>query len=117
MAAISTVHWSKYLDWENKPHLKRFVESRGNDVFWQVAIHSKKAYLSDKKSLNMIVHENAPAAIRIEFDEYFDVLKLCMKWFLSKEDYEKCHKIQTFINQMLSKKNKTTKKEKVVNLI
>ena len=35
--AYSTVKWRKYLDVNTNPRAKSFLESRGDDVLWQIA--------------------------------------------------------------------------------
>ena len=47
--AFSTVDWRKYLDINTNPRAKSFLESRGNDVLWQLASNVHQAAV--KKNL------------------------------------------------------------------
>ena len=72
---LNTVHWKKYLDINNgNPQVARFLESRGDDVFWQIAQNVYKSgnggkYKKDQ--LVMVIHENAPNAILIKKKRLF----------------------------------------------
>ena len=102
--ALSTVHWKKYLDINNgNPQVKKFLESRGDDVLWQIAQNIQRCNRREKDSLVMVIHENAPNAILIEKKDYLNVLSLCLKWFENKEHYERCSEIVTFQNNVKSK--------------
>jgi len=110
--AISTIHWSKYLDETKNPRVKNFLKSRGDDVLWQVALNvhrSGNGGKHDKDRLVMVIHENAPYAINIPRNEYVDVLDLSLKYFEKKEQYEKCAKIVTFKNDIIKAKSSNTK--------
>jgi len=106
--ALSTVNWKKYLDINNgNPQVKRFLESRGDDVLWQISQNIQRANRKNKESLVMVIHENAPAAILIEKKDYNDVLDLSLKWFENKEYYERCSGIVEIKNDL--KKSRETK--------
>lgn len=104
---LNTVHWKKYLDVNNgNPQVERFLESRGDDVLWQIAqnVHKSGNGGKHKKDrLVMAIHENAPNAILIEKKDYLNVLDLCLNWFEKKEHYERCAEIVTFQNNVKSK--------------
>lgn len=97
---LNTINWKRYLDVTNgNPQVERFLESRGNDVFWQIAqnIHkSGNGGKHTKDKLVMLIHENAPNAIFIEKKDYIEVLDLCLNWFEKKEWYERCSEIVKF---------------------
>jgi len=101
---LNTVHWKKYLDVTNgNPQVGRFLESRGNDVLWQVAQNVHKSGRGGKHKKNqlvMVIHENAPNAILIEKKDYMEVLELCLRWFENRENYEKCAEILKFKNDI-----------------
>jgi hypothetical protein len=102
--SLPTVHWKKYLDINNgNPQVKKFLESRGDDVLWQIAQNIQRCNRRDKDILVMVIHENAPNAILIEKKDYLNVLGLCIKWFETKEHYERCSEIVTFQNNVKSK--------------
>ena len=103
---MNTVHWKRYLDWTRNNRIKRFVESRGNHVFWQISQNIRKADSNNKESLTMVVHEHAPSAIRIPKEDYMEVMNLCIKWFEINEDYETCEKIVKYRSSMTSNKKK-----------
>jgi hypothetical protein len=116
---ISTVHWSKYLDETKNPRVKNFLKYRGDDVMWQIALNVHKSGNGgkyDKDRLVMLVHENAPYAINIPRKEYEDVLNLALKYFESKEHYEKCADIITF-KKNIKNKQYSNKQKPLKNLI
>ena len=106
---FNAVHWKRYLDWTRNDRVKRFIESRGNNVFLQIAQNITKAHKDNKKSLTVVVHENAPSAIRISSKDYLEVMDLCLKWFEINEDYETCTLITRYRSTILKKKKKRKK--------
>ena len=99
--AFSTVNWRKYLDVKTNPRAKSFLDSRGDDVLWQIATQIHQAAVKKGlKELVLMVHPNAGAVIRIKESEYVDVLQLCLNWFEHREDYEKCTRIQWFLENL-----------------
>ena len=116
---ISTVHWSKYLDVNKNPRVKNFLKYRGDDVMWQLALNVHKSGdggENDKDTLVMLIHENAPYAINIPRDDYQKVLDLALKYFESKEQYEKCSEILTF-KKNIKNKPYSNKQKPLKNLI
>jgi len=111
---ISTVDWRKYLDVNTNPRAKRFLDSRGDDVLWQIAQNLHK---NNNSRLVMLVHENAPSGIEIKSKDYNEVFDLCIKYFESKEQYERCQKILEFKNDIGNPHIKASKKELNKNLI
>lgn len=95
---VSTIHWSKYLDETVNPRVKGFLKERGDDVMWQVSQNIKRAKKRDLERLVIMVHENAPYAIRIPKSEFDEVLDLTLKYFEKKESYERCARIVEFKN-------------------
>lgn len=111
--AFSTVNWKKYLDVNTNPRANRFLESRGDDVLWQIASEINRAVMTPgQENLIILVHPNAGAVIKIDKSEFGELLQLCLNWFEKREDYSKCAKIQKFIlNQKKSiNLSKTSKK-------
>lgn len=99
--AYSTVNWRKYLDVKTNPRAKTFLESRGDDVLWQLSSNIHQAAV--KKGLSelvLLVHPNAGAVIKIDSSEYVEVLNLCLDWFEIKEEYTKCSRIKWFITNI-----------------
>jgi len=116
--ALSTVNWKKYLDINNgNPQVKKFLESRGDDVLWQISQNIQRANRKNKESLVMVIHENAPAAILIEKKDYNDVLNLSLKWFESREYYERCSGIVEIKNDLLKSKQSKSDQKLIKNLI
>jgi hypothetical protein len=106
---LNTVHWKRYLDWTRNDRVKRFVESRGNSVFLQIAQNIRKAHTENKKQLTMVVHEYAPSAIRIPSKDYLEVINLCLKWFEINEDYETCTLVKRYKSHLIKSKKKIKK--------
>ena len=116
--ALPTVHWKKYLDINNgNPQVRKFLESRGDDVLWQISQNIQRANRREMKSLVMVIHENAPSAILIERADFQNVLDLSLKWFESRELYERCGEIVEFKNYMKSGKSNNKKKTNSIKLI
>ena len=108
--AFSTVNWRKYLDIKTNPRAKSFLESRGDDVLWQISSQIHQAAI--KKGLSelvLLVHPNAGAVIRIEESDYQEVLEMSLNWFVAKENYSRCSMIQKFISNIKNKKIRTKK--------
>lgn len=94
--AYSTVNWRRYLDITKNPRAQSFLDSRGDEVLWQIAGTVHKAAKTKQKEVVLLIHPNAGAVIRIPYTEYDEMLELCLKWFEKQEDYEKCTDIQWF---------------------
>lgn len=106
--AFSTVNWRKYLDVRTNPRAKNFLNARGDDVLWQIASNIERSIRKDLPELVLLVHPNAGGVIKITKSEYKELLELCLKWFESKEDYDRCSKIKEFLNNLSPKKSKNT---------
>ena len=111
--AVNTVHWRKYLDVNENPRVSSFLKSRGDDVMWQVGQNIRRAVRRDLPELNLLIHENAPYAIKIQKKDFEEVMNLSLSWFEKKEEYEKCSEIFTWMGELKEK----TEKKKAVNLI
>ena len=94
--AFSTVNWRKYLDVNTNPRAKSFLESRGDDVLWQISQNIHKGYKTKQKEIILLVHPNAGAVIRITENEYDELLEMCLKWFEVRENYDICARIKFF---------------------
>ena len=116
--AYSTVKWRKYLDVNTNPRAKSFLESRGDDVLWQIASNIHQSATKKKsKELVLMIHPNAGAVIRIDESEYTEVLNLCLTWFESRENYSVCSKIQKFSENIYKLKKSSKSKKKVFKII
>ena len=99
--AFSTVNWRKYIDVNVNPRAKAFLDSRGDDVLWQMANNVHKAAVNKGLSqLVLLVHPNAGAVIKIEKQDFKEVLTLALKWFEKRENYKRCSRIQLFIDNL-----------------
>lgn len=114
---ISTVDWRKYLDVNTNPRVKKFLDSRGDDVLWQISQNIQRANRKNKESLVMVVHENAPSAILIEKKDFDNVLELSLKWFENKEYYERCSGIIKIKNDLINSNQIKTLTKPIKNLI
>ena len=112
--AYSTVNWRKYLDVKTNPRAQSFLESRGDDVLWQISsnIH-QSIFKKGMDELVLLIHPNAGAVIKIDKKEYKEVLNLALSWFVFREDYKKCSTIKSFIGD-LEKQNISIKRERKV---
>jgi len=99
------VSWKKYLIEEYHPRVKRFLESRGDEVFAQLSLAIARAIQQNKHEITLLVHPNVNNVIVIKKNEYNEVLNLSLKWFVKKEDYVSCHKIRE-VQTMIKRKNK-----------
>ena len=61
---LNTVDWRKYLiEDSDNPRIKRFLESRGNQVFTELTRAVNFANKNGRKKIVLIVHPNAGNAI------------------------------------------------------
>lgn len=110
---VNTIHWRKYLDVNENPRAKTFLDSRGDDVMWQLGSNIQRAARLNKAELNMLIHENAPYAIKIKNSDYKEVMQMCLKWFETKEEYEKCSEVFVWLKNL----DKKEEKKEMVKLI
>lgn len=114
---FTTVGWEKYLVPTN-PYVQNFLDKNGNDVLWQIAQNIDNAIREKKDSLAFVVHVNAASVVVINKKDFETVLDYCNEWFIKKEYYERCAKIQEFKKSLktnLDKKRKiNNKREKTI---
>lgn len=117
--SISTVSWRRYLIPNDNERVIKFLESRGDDVFWQLSqnIHKCSIGVNKKNNLIIVVHENASSAIMIDKKDFIEVLDLAISWFQRKEKYEMCSNILKFKNDIKSNKIKKKREKTIKNLI
>jgi len=104
---FTTVNWEKYLVPTN-PFVKNFLDKNGDDVLWQIAQNIHNCILDNKDNLGFVVHVNAASVVMIDKEDFDIVLDYCNEWFVKKEHYEKCAKIQVFKSDL---KNGMTRKK------
>lgn len=116
--AFSTVNWRKYLDVNTNPRAENFLKSKGDDVLWQMTCNIHNSMRNNLTELVLLVHPNVGGVIRIEQNEFKEVLELALDFFLKREDYKKCSSIKEIISELeTGKKPKDTTKSKVETLI
>jgi hypothetical protein len=84
------VSWKEYLLPENNPRIKRFLRSKGSNVYTQIIQDIKIALDKDIKEIMMIVHRNAAHIVLINESEFDEILDYALNWFLKLEEYEHC---------------------------
>lgn len=108
---FTTVGWEKYLNPIDNPFVENFLNKNGNEVFDQIALNINTAILQKKESVAFVVHTNASSVVVIEKKDYETVLNHCLDWFIKKENYEFCSRIEEF-KQNLYKSNQSVNKFK-----
>jgi hypothetical protein len=110
------VDWKKYLIPKNN-FVKRFLDENGDAVFNQIYLNIDNALNDNKTSLAFVVHTNAHSIVIIEKKDFIDVLNECTKWFVAKENYEKCLDIEKIKNKYFAKNLKKPRRKKELKLI
>ena len=110
--AYSTVSWRKYLDVDVNLRAKAFLDSRGDDVLWQISTQIHKAANHNLNEVVFLVHPNVGSVIKITKDEYSEFLNIALEWFLKKENYTRCYELQKYKSSILLFKNKTSIQKK-----
>ena len=76
--AHRTVSWKRYLLETDEPRILKFLESRGNEVFYQISIAINAAVVSNKDSIVLLIHPNMKNVIRIKKEDFITVLdRIC----------------------------------------
>jgi len=104
--AFSTCGWKKYLDYPNNPRLKEFFESRGTETLTQITGNINRAINNKNTELRIMIHPNVGSIMVIPKKDFMDVLDISLKWFISTENYEMCHKVNEYKNNFKKKKKK-----------
>ena len=97
----NTFSWRKYLVESNNIRIKKFLDSRGYDVFHQICQNMNKAAIYGKDKLVTIIHPNSAGAIIIPREDFEEVYNIALEWFLKNEHYEECEIIKQYkINEI-----------------
>ena len=112
-----TVSWEKYLLNTDEPRILRFLESRGNEVFYQISTAINHASLNNKQSIVLLIHPNIKNVIEIKKKDYMKVLNRANEWFVSKEKYEVCSVISGYKENISSKNPKIKTPKRIQSLI
>jgi hypothetical protein len=115
--AHRTVSWKRYLLNDDEPRVKKFLESRGNEVFFQISNAINRASLNNKESIVLLIHPNIKNVIEIKKKDYIQVLNRANEWFVSKENYEVCSVISGFKKNISSKNTKIKIPKRIQSLI
>jgi len=112
-----TVSWKKYLLETDEPRVIKFLESRGNEVFYQIAAAINEGVLSNRKSIVLLIHPNIKNVIEIKKKDFITVLDRANDWFISKEKYEVCSIISGYKENVLRKSSKIKSNKRIQSLI
>ena len=112
-----TVSWKRYLLETDEPRVIKFLESRGNEVFYQISAAINEAVLSNRKSIVLLIHPNIKNVIEIKKKDFITVLDRANEWFISKEKYEVCSVINGYRENVLNKSSKIKSNKRIQSLI
>ena len=115
--AHRTVSWERYLLPTDEPRVIKFLESRGNEVFYQISTAINDAVLSNRKSIVLLIHPNIKNVIEIKKKDFITVLDRANEWFISKEKYEVCSVISGYKQNVLNKTSKIKSTKRIQSLI
>lgn len=104
----TTVEWRKYLIEAGNPRIKKFLDSRGKDVFNQVCSTINEAVIQNRDKVLMVVHPNSAGAIVIPREDFEEVYEISLAWFEKKEMYEECVLIQKYKSEFKKKTSRRT---------
>lgn len=90
---LPTVNWKLYFDKNDNPRAKKFLETRGFDLFNQIGHTIVKAKKAHKREVIFLAHPNALSLVSIPENEYDDFLNIALEWFQANENYEECSKV------------------------
>ena len=112
-----TVSWKRYLLETDEPRIIKFLESRGNEVFYQISAAINEAVLGNRKSVVLLIHPNIKNVIEIKKKDFITVLDRANEWFISKEQYEVCSVISGYKKNVLNKSFKIKSTKRIQSLI
>tara|TARA_B110000305_G_C19055293_1_gene454571 strand:+ start:267 stop:638 length:372 start_codon:yes stop_codon:yes gene_type:complete len=105
--AYREVSWKRYLLKTEQPRVIRFLESRGNEVFYQVSKSIENAITNRLDWVVLLIHPNMKNIIKINKKDYVHVLNRANEWFVSKEKYEICSQIKIIKSKLENQPRKT----------
>tara|TARA_B110000977_G_scaffold199696_1_gene287870 strand:+ start:1677 stop:2036 length:360 start_codon:yes stop_codon:yes gene_type:complete len=115
--AHRTVSWEKYLLPTDEPRVINFLESRGNEVFFQISTAINDAVANNRTSVVILIHPNIRNVIEIKKKDFITVLNRANEWFVSKEKYEVCSVISGYKENILNKTSKIKSTKRIQSLI
>jgi len=110
--AHRTVSWERYLLPTDEPRIIKFLESRGNEVFFQISTAINDAVTNNRESIVLLIHPNIQNVIEIKKKDFIIVLNRANQWFVSKEKYEVCSIISSYKENIINKNKPKIKKIK-----
>jgi hypothetical protein len=115
--AFTTIDWRKYLDPNENPRVKRFLDARGFEVMNQISQNIHKGGTLGWEEVAILVHPNAAAISLVPENEYIEALDHCLEWFKDNEEYEMCAKMVKYKTDILNRKNKIKNRKVIKKLI
>jgi hypothetical protein len=115
--AFTTIDWRKYLDPNENPRVKRFLDTRGFEVMNQISQNIHKGGTLGWDEVAILVHPNAAAISLVPETEYIEALDHCKNWFQEKEEYEICAQIVKYKEDIQNVRKPIQKKKEVRKLI
>jgi hypothetical protein len=115
--AFTTIDWRKYLDPNENPRVKRFLDTRGFEVMNQISQNIHKGGTLGWDEVAILVHPNAAAISLVPETEYIEALDHCLEWFKNNEEYEMCAKMVNYKNDILNRKAKIKNRKVTKKLI
>ena len=115
--AHRTVSWERYLLPTDEPRINKFLESRGNQVFFQISTAINNAVADNRASVVILIHPNIKNVIEIKKKDFITVLNRANEWFVSKEKYEVCSVISEYKENILKKTSKIKSTKRIQSLI
>jgi len=112
-----TVSWKRYLLETKSPRINKFLESRGNEVFYQVSQAINQASIRGEHSVVLLIHPNIKNIIEIKKKDFITVLTRASSWFEKKEKYEICSIIKSYRENVLNKNPKIKTNKRIETLI
>jgi hypothetical protein len=110
--AHRVVSWERYLLETDEPRVNNFLESRGNEVFFQISTAINDAVTNNRESVVILIHPNIQNVIEIFKKDFIVVLNRANEWFVSKEKYEVCSLISGYKENIINKNKPKIKKIK-----
>ena len=110
--AHRVVSWERYLLETDEPRVNNFLESRGNEVFFQISTAINDAVINNGEIVVLLIHPNIRNVIEIKKKDFIQVLNRANEWFVAKEKYEVCSLISGYKENIINKNKPKIKKIK-----
>jgi hypothetical protein len=105
---LPTVNWKVYFNDNENPRAKKFLETRGYELFTQIGANIVRAKRASKTEVIFLAHPNAFSIVSVPEKEYTEFLNFALKWFQDKEQYEYCTKVVNWKNKLKQLELKAT---------